>query len=94
MSEAQPAPRKRRGRVALILLGLGVALVLALGLAVQSARHTYEAPGPLAAEKALVIPRGGTEAIAGALKEAGIIADARHFLIASQITKSAAFIAA
>ncbi|MEY4844263.1 MAG: hypothetical protein RL312_544, partial [Pseudomonadota bacterium] len=89
MSEAQPAPRKRRGRVALILLGLGVALVLALGLAVQSARHTYEAPGPLAAEKALVIPRGGTEAIAGALREAGIIADARHFLIASQITKGA-----
>lgn len=89
MSEAQPAPRKRRGRVALILLGLGVALVLALGLAVQSARHTYEAPGPLAAEKALVIPRGGTEAIAGALRDAGIIADARHFLIASQITKGA-----
>ncbi|MFM8613622.1 MAG: aminodeoxychorismate lyase, partial [Alphaproteobacteria bacterium] len=40
-------------------------------------------------ERALVIPRGGTEAIAGALREGGIIADARHFLVASHVTKGA-----
>ncbi|MFM8616455.1 MAG: endolytic transglycosylase MltG, partial [Alphaproteobacteria bacterium] len=89
MSETSPAPRKRRGRVALILLGLILAVLIGLGTTTQWARAVYEAPGPLAAERALVIPRGGTEAIAGALKEAGIIADARHFLIASQVTKGA-----
>ena len=89
MSETKPAPRKRRGRAALILLSLILAVLIGLGAAAKWARELYEAPGPLAAERALVIPRGGTEAIAGALKEAGIIADARHFLIASQITKGA-----
>ena len=89
MSETTPAPRKRRGRVAFVLLGLILALLIGLGAAAKWAREVYEAPGPLAAERALVIPRGGTEAIAGALKEAGIIADARHFLIASQLTKAA-----
>ena len=89
MSETKPAPRKRRGRAALILLGLCLALLIGLGAAAKWARELYEAPGPLAADKALVIPRGGTETIAGALREAGIIADARHFLIASQITKGA-----
>ena len=89
MSETSPAPRKRRGRVALILLGLILAVLIGLGAAAKWAREGYEAPGPLAAERAVVIPRGGTEAIAGALKEGGIIADARHFLIASQLTKGA-----
>ena len=89
MSETKPAPRKRRGRVALILLSLCLAVLIGLGAADQWARGLCEAPGPLAADRALVIPRGGTEAIAGALREAGIIADARHFLIASQITKGA-----
>jgi UPF0755 protein len=89
MNETTPAPRKRRGRVALILLGLILAVLIALGATAKWAREVYEAPGPLVTERAVVIPRGGTEAIAGALKEAGIIADARHFLVASQLTKGA-----
>jgi len=89
MNETTPAPHRRRGRVALILLSLILAVMIGLGASAKRAREVYEAPGPLAAERAVVIPRGGTEVIAGALNEAGIVADARHFLVASQLTKGA-----
>ncbi len=71
----------RRALFALLLLlaGLGTAGFL-------YARHAYTAPGPLAEPAQLVIPRGGTTAIAAALAERQVIADPRAFLAAAWIT--------
>lgn len=51
------------------------------------ARETYAAPGPLAEPAQVVIPRGGTAAIAESLAERGVIADARAFLAAAWLTR-------
>jgi len=74
--------RAIRGLLVLLLI-----LGLAGGGAFLLARQTYEAPGPLAAPAQLVVPRGGTEAIGAALAEAGIVADARAFLVAAAVTR-------
>jgi UPF0755 protein len=63
----------------LLLAGLGTAGFL-------YARHAYTAPGPLAEPAQLVIPRGGTTAIAAALAERHVIADPRAFLAAAWLT--------
>ena len=69
------------------LLTLAGATILALALAAGGAFHFASsrvvAPGPLAQPTNLVIPRGGTEGIAAALLEAGIIKDARLFALAA-----------
>ena len=52
------------------------------------ARKAYFAPGPLAASRAVVIPRGSPSVVAEALREAGIIADPRAFLIATEVTRA------
>ncbi|UPY36367.1 endolytic transglycosylase MltG [Sediminicoccus sp. KRV36] len=44
--------------------------------------------GPLAEPRAVVIPRGGTEAIASTLREAGVVADARIFALAAWWTRA------
>ncbi|BDG73881.1 endolytic transglycosylase MltG [Roseomonas fluvialis] len=49
--------------------------------------HTYTAPGPLAEPTQVVIPRGGTERIAGALLERGVIRDPRAFALAAWLTR-------
>ena len=67
-----------------------VALLLvlaALGGAAGYAWHAYTAPGPLAEPAQVVIPRGGTERIAGALLERGVIRDARAFALAAWLTR-------
>ncbi|MBR0650673.1 endolytic transglycosylase MltG [Roseomonas terrae] len=81
------SPRRLRGA----LLGLVLALVLLLagGLAATAAWRAYTGPGPLAEPAQVVIPRGGTERIAGALKERGVIRDARAFAAAAWLTRSA-----
>ncbi|WP_431271344.1 hypothetical protein [Dankookia sp. P2] len=71
----------RRLGVALLALG-----VLA-GLAGWQALRLYHAPGPLAAPAQVVVPRGGTEVIAGTLLQAGVIADARSFAAAAWATR-------
>ena len=48
---------------------------------------TYSRPGPLASSVQVVIPRGGTEAIAGSLLQRGVIADARIFAAAAWLTR-------
>ena len=48
----------------------------------------FRAPGPLAEPAQLVVPRGGTETIAGALLRAGVIADARAFALAAWATRA------
>jgi UPF0755 protein len=70
------------------LLGVALlALALLAGLAGWQALRLYRAPGPLAAPAQVVVPRGGTEVIAGALLQAGVIADARAFAAAAWATR-------
>lgn len=69
------------------LLALVVVLALLAGGA-GYAWHAYTAPGPLAEPAQVVIPRGGTERIAGALAERGVIRDARAFALAAWLTRS------
>jgi UPF0755 protein len=61
-------------------------LLLAAGAGVWG-WGTYSRPGPLGAPAQVVIPRGGTEAIAGTLVERGVIADARIFAAAAWLTR-------
>ncbi|WP_372623290.1 endolytic transglycosylase MltG [Falsiroseomonas sp.] len=64
----------------LILAGLGAG-------AFWYARETYAAPGPLAEPAQMVVPRGGTTAIAEALAARGVIADPRAFVAAAWLTR-------
>jgi UPF0755 protein len=51
------------------------------------ARQAWLSPGPLREPAQIVVPRGGTTAIAEALAERGVIRDPRHFLAAAWITR-------
>jgi len=63
---------------------LALALLGALGgVAAWQAGRLYRAPGPLAEERTLVVPRGGVDGIGRALAEAGIVADPRAFALAA-----------
>lgn len=53
------------------------------------ARGVFAAPGPAAAPVQMVVPRGGTAAIADALAERGVIRDPRAFLAAAWLTRDA-----
>jgi UPF0755 protein len=66
--------------------GLLLVLLLLGGAAAWYAWHAYTAPGPLAAERAVVVPRGGAEGIAAALSRAGVIDDPRAFALAALAT--------
>lgn len=68
---------------------LTVVLVLGLlvGAGAWQVQRIYRAPGPLASPLQIVIPRGGTEAIAAALQGAGVIGDARLFALATWVTR-------
>lgn len=70
-----------------VLLLILVLLVGAAGGAFWYARATYLAPGPLAEPAQVVVPRGGTSAIAETLAERGVIRDARAFLLAAWATR-------
>ncbi|MBY0335251.1 MAG: endolytic transglycosylase MltG [Acetobacteraceae bacterium] len=63
-------------------------LVLAGGAAVLAWRQ-LDAPGPLAAAKPVVVPRGGVDDIAGALLAQGVISQPRLFSAAALLTRSA-----
>lgn len=71
----------RRLLIALLLLA-GAA-----GTGIAYARHLYLAPGPLGAPVQVVVPRGGTAAIAAALAERGVVADPRAFALAALATR-------
>jgi UPF0755 protein len=62
-------------------------LALLAGAATWQAQRLYRAPGPLAEPAQIVIPRGGTEAIAEALRAAGVIRDPRVFALATWATR-------
>jgi UPF0755 protein len=78
-------PRRTRG----LLLALAFALVLLIagGLGATAAWRAYTGPGPLAEPAQVVVPRGGTERIAGVLQERGVIRDARAFAVAAWLTR-------
>ncbi len=75
--------------------GLGIAafvllvLVLSAGGAFLWAEHLYTADGPLPETRAVVVPHGGLDTLAPALRQAGVIADERAFRIAAEVTRRA-----
>jgi len=69
-------------------LGVTLALlVLVGGIAAWQGWRLYTQPGPLAEDRAVVIPRGGAQATARVLHEAGVIAEPRAFALAARITR-------
>lgn len=73
---------------ALRLLGsLVLALAVLAGILAFMAWREVDAPGPLAEPAQVVIPRGGTGAIADTLAERGVISDPRLFTAAAVLTR-------
>ncbi len=70
----------------LAVLGLGALVVAGTGL---YAFHLYEAPGPLAAERAVVVPRGSLGQVAGVLKAQGVVRGEWAFEAAALATRGA-----
>jgi UPF0755 protein len=68
----------------LVLLLAAGALAAVTGVV---AWRVATAPGPLAEERAVVIPRGGIRDIAERLEREGVIADAHTFAIAAALTR-------
>lgn len=75
------------GRTVRFLGGALLVLLLGAGAAAWFGWRTYTAPGPLAAPAQVVVPRGGTEAVGGALLRGGVIGDSRAFAVASLLTR-------
>jgi UPF0755 protein len=71
----------------LLLLIFAAVLLLVGGFGASAAWRTYTRTGPLAESVQIIIPRGGTEAIAGVLLAAGVIRDARSFALAAWLTR-------
>lgn len=86
--ESLPPRRRVPAMRLLVLLGATVlVLVAAGGMAMQTVRNAWSGPGPLAEPLQIVVPRGGTQAIADTLVERGIIRDAQAFAVAAWLTR-------
>ncbi len=73
------------GRPVRILFGVLALFLLGFALALAVAWIRLDAPGPLVAARAVVVPKGaGSEGIARRLFEAGVIADPRLFRLAAR----------
>jgi UPF0755 protein len=88
-AEAPPPPARRRPLWPWVAVAALLALALLGWLGVRQAQAIFHAPGPLRTDKPLVIGRGGTDAVAAQLREAGIIADPRAFGLAAWLTREA-----
>jgi UPF0755 protein len=89
--ETSPPPPRRPRRVLRWLGVLLVALLAAGAAAVWWGVRTFEAPGPLAAETVLVVPRGaGLAAIARQLADAGVVRHPLLFEAGARLTDRAA----
>jgi UPF0755 protein len=75
------------GRTVRILGGALLLLAFAAAGAAWYGWRAYTAPGPLAEQAQVVVPRGGTEAVGGALLRGGVVADSRAFAAASLLTR-------
>jgi UPF0755 protein len=91
--DTTPEARPRRGRVlarlvsALVFLAIAIATLAGGGLVML--HRAYTDPGPLAAGTQMVIPRGASgHEIGTALADAGVVADARLFAVASRLFAS------
>ena len=85
-------PRRTLRRWALLALALLAPIGAAAGgalLAWHETQRRYTAPGPLPADTAVVIPRGGALDIARALQAQGVIGSADAFRLAAALTASA-----
>jgi UPF0755 protein len=86
--ERVPLPRRRsrRARHPVVIAGNAVftaliLLVIAVGAALFVGKQRFDAPGPLAADKVIDVPRGlGMRAIAGLLEKEGVIDQPYIFL--------------
>jgi len=76
-------------RLRLFFLIFLLVLLVAGGLGASAAWRAYTGPGPLDEPTQIVIPRGGTERIAGALAERDVIGDPRAFAAAAWLTRGA-----
>lgn len=66
---------------------LSLAAVVGLGIAAVLAWRVATAPGPLAEDRTVVVPRGSTRDIADLLERAGVIADGDAFAVVAAITR-------
>ena len=73
-------------RLLLAALGLGAIVVAGAGF---YASRVYDMPGPLAAERAVVVPRGGLGQVASVLKEQGVVRAEWEFEAAALATRGA-----
>lgn len=81
-----PAAPRRRGGGILLFIALAVVLVAAFLAGQRAVLRAWYGSGPLAEPRNVVIPRGGSEAVADALLRAGVIPEAGRFLIAVRLT--------
>ena len=72
----------------LLLAGIGLVAAATVGAGFYAV-HLYDAPGPLAADRAVVVPRGGIGQVAAVLKEQGVIRTAWEFQAAALATRGA-----
>ena len=66
----------------------GVLLAVCLGALAMYVQRSFHMPGPLDGAKNVVIPRGGTEAIADRLRAEDIVAGRRNFQVATLLTRN------
>lgn len=80
------APRGRKGGFFALLL-LGLAIVAGLLAGQRAVLRSWYGSGPLAEPRNVIVPRGGSEAVANVLAQAGVIDDSTSFLIGTRLTQ-------
>ena len=79
------SPRGRRGGL-LLIIGLLVALAFGLLAGQRAVLRAWYGGGPLAEARSVVIPRGGSDAVADTLQRAGVISETTPFLLGARLT--------
>ena len=72
----------------LLLAGVGLGAVVVIGTGLYAFR-VYDAPGPLASGRAIVVPRGGIAHVAAVLREQGVIRTEWQLETAAMLTRGA-----
>lgn len=80
------APRgRKRGLLVLLLAGLAVLAALLAGQ--RAVLRSWYGAGPLAEPRNVIVPRGGSDAVAAVLARAGVIDATLPFLIGTRLTQ-------